>query len=470
MLKTERGITLIALIITIAVAIILVSIAVRGIAGNDGLISKASTAVENEQVAEYEQKIALKLETTIKEQDILGKETNIAQLATYINEEEWVESVTTSEQDMIIKTKEGYMYEVYYSDATGNRYIEYLGIDDGKTIPSIALSYNKNTKLITVTSSEAQNIELMYKNEVVQTQNGTSMTYTVENTGWYKAKAETSNGKIRYAWLRVGKKDSELKVGLEVTSNGEKESGWYGKDNIPVQVTITGTGSKIYYKQGTEANYTEVTGTNAVLTINTVGKTDIYAYTVDTNGNESEIKKLSIKYDNIKPEIGEIVVTGEKNGDTYTSDVVISLSNMTDANSGIDGYYWWLEGGQENEVKYVKGTNKTITIITEGAKNISFKAKDKAGNLSETSKKTITKSGNGTLVTGITLNKNTSTINVGATDTLIATVSPENASVKAVSWSSSNETVATVDSAGVVTGISILSRLVCTFFKINLSI
>lgn len=55
---------------------------------------------------------------------------------------------------------------------------------------------------------------------------------------------------------------------------------------------------------------------------------------------------------------------------------------------------------------------------------------------------------------GITLNKTTDSLNVGDTDTLIATVKPDNATNKKVVWSSSDEKIATVDANGKVTAIS----------------
>ena len=54
-------------------------------------------------------------------------------------------------------------------------------------------------------------------------------------------------------------------------------------------------------------------------------------------------------------------------------------------------------------------------------------------------------------VTGVTLNKNTMSLSVGGSDTLIASVSPSNATNKAIAWSSSNTSVATVSQDGKVT-------------------
>ena len=57
-------------------------------------------------------------------------------------------------------------------------------------------------------------------------------------------------------------------------------------------------------------------------------------------------------------------------------------------------------------------------------------------------------------VTGVTLNKTSTTITVGRSETLTATVLPANAANKSVSWSSSNPSVATVDSNGTVTAVA----------------
>ena len=57
-------------------------------------------------------------------------------------------------------------------------------------------------------------------------------------------------------------------------------------------------------------------------------------------------------------------------------------------------------------------------------------------------------------VTGVTLNKQTASIEAGKSETLTATVAPENATNKKVTWSSSNEAVATVSAEGVVKAVA----------------
>ena len=56
-------------------------------------------------------------------------------------------------------------------------------------------------------------------------------------------------------------------------------------------------------------------------------------------------------------------------------------------------------------------------------------------------------------VTGVSLNNNTLTLNVGDTSTLTATITPSNATNKAVTWSTNNSAVASVNN-GVITANS----------------
>ena len=58
------------------------------------------------------------------------------------------------------------------------------------------------------------------------------------------------------------------------------------------------------------------------------------------------------------------------------------------------------------------------------------------------------------VVTSVSLNKNTLELYAGQSETLIATVTPDDATNQNVTWSSDNETVATVDNSGNVTAVA----------------
>ena len=57
-------------------------------------------------------------------------------------------------------------------------------------------------------------------------------------------------------------------------------------------------------------------------------------------------------------------------------------------------------------------------------------------------------------VTGVTLDPTSATLTVGGTETLTATVAPEDATNKSVTWASDNTDVATVDESGLVTAVA----------------
>ena len=57
--EREKGITLIALVITIIVLLILASVSIAMLTGENGILKKASTAKERTLEAEYEEKIKL---------------------------------------------------------------------------------------------------------------------------------------------------------------------------------------------------------------------------------------------------------------------------------------------------------------------------------------------------------------------------------------------------------------------------
>ncbi len=99
-------------------------------------------------------------------------------------------------------------------------------------------------------------------------------------------------------------------------------------------------------------------------------------------------------------------------------------------------------------------SNKTIATVDEnglvtGVKGGKTVITVKAGNKSATCAVTVT-----VPVESVTLDKSTASVDEGSTLRLSATVYPSYASDKTVTWTSSDESVATVDASGKVTGVS----------------
>ncbi len=173
------------------------------------------------------------------------------------------------------------------------------------------------------------------------------------------------------------------------------------------------------------------------------GNHTLKAYYANTCAAWSDTK--TIKIDNpvyvsgitISPSSTEVTA-----GKTVTLSATIAPTNAT--NKAIT----WSSSDTTVATVDQKGV---VTGVKAGKATITAKAQD-AGGKSATA--TITVKDATIAVTGVTLNKTSTTLEIGKTETLTATVTPGNASNKSVSWSSSKESVAIVDSTGVVTAKS----------------
>ena len=99
----------------------------------------------------------------------------------------------------------------------------------------------------------------------------------------------------------------------------------------------------------------------------------------------------------------------------------------------------YVEAAENEKTKLDEILNETDKIIAE----VESGNTNPGGNKEET-----------VLVTGVTLNKTNTEILVACTETLVATIQPNNASNKTLNWTSSDENIATVDENGVITGVS----------------
>ena len=427
----ERGITLIALLITIILLVILVGVTVSQITGDEGIIVGTEEAVDDYKYQQYKEQIEQLVHSIILADSLAGRTTTVTSMAEDMEQESWIKSAVPNEEskDIIVTVQEGYVYQVCYDELTGMSSVDNIGTEDGASLPTVTATYNKETYTIEVTAScedGITKIELIYGGEVVQTANSETASFEVEESGWYQVKATSGKGKIRYANVRVSNEVGAPSI--EVTSNGESENDWYGKDNVPVEVTISteeGNVSGIYYKKNTDTDYTYVEGKSTLVTIDTAGRTVIYAYAVDGRGNESDIVRIEVKYDNVVPQVGAVAVSPEVPASGwYNTDVVVSIPNAEDANSGIAGYYYWEVVGDVAEVPdeektYVSGASKTLTVKSEGIKMLAFQAIDKAGNKSGISNITVQKdSTNPSDFSLNIINDSTTsfTINTGTTD------------------------------------------------------
>ena len=97
----------------------------------------------------------------------------------------------------------------------------------------------------------------------------------------------------------------------------------------------------------------------------------------------------------------------------------------------------------------VKGTGTAEIIIMSATDNTIYKT----CRVIVTEKEEPETKDNVIHVTGITLNKTSTTINIGTTEQLTYMISPQNANNKDVTWKSSNTDIVTVNQSGTITAI-----------------
>lgn len=200
---------------------------------------------------------------------------------------------------------------------------------------------------------------------------------------------------------------------------------------------------------GINLNYSK----NAVLRLSDT------SLTVKTEGTDSYGVSCITRYSNDQIYLsGDTTISGAKVGilvDQAFEEVEIFAhdGNGNALNTAPEGKYIVIDGSHING----GSTHVVVYGVTE-ANAGNFKPTDyaaeycafgiKNGNL------VVTEPASTVPVTGVTLNKSNTELTVGNTETLTATVLPENATNKAVTWSSSDPSVATVAN-GVVTAMAV---------------
>ena len=129
-LRKERGITIIALVITIIVLIILAGISIAAITGDEGIIKKGDKAKEETEIATYKEKLEVIKhgeyadDYTINVDEFLDKYALAVKKDRMFKEAKEVTADHTNKV-VIVVTKEGYRFEVTIEETT------YVGNENG---------------------------------------------------------------------------------------------------------------------------------------------------------------------------------------------------------------------------------------------------------------------------------------------------------------------------------------------------
>ena len=161
----------------------------------------------------------------------------------------------------------------------------------------------------------------------------------------------------------------------------------------------------------------------------TVNGGELTGEKIPTEGVVYKVTEVKLDKDSLSLEVGgTATLTATVEPDNATNKNVTWTSNNTDVATVVDGI---------------------VTAVAPGTATITVTTAD--GGFTDTCQVTVTAAT--VPVSGVTLNKTALSLPVGGTETLTATVAPDNATNKNVTWSSDHESVATVDATGKVTAV-----------------
>lgn len=294
--ESEKGITLIALVITIIVLLILAAVSIAMLTGENGILKKASTAKEKHLIAQYEEELNLCImEMQTDELGTLTMPKLIEELPRYIQtsqpgeQYEWNEEQIAEEPTGIYK---GYEFKV-----DKNKKAQITGKATGIMIScSVEPSRytNKNvTATITITCTEGiQSIKQIEPTEEPITASGTEKKIVKENIGentTFKYEVIDSKGTNDTKTAQVTNIDktdpSKCEIEAKVNNDGAIEVKATAED------AESGIGRYECYVSGTK-NGESTDGTFIIEDLET-GTYSVYVTAYDKAGNSKQSDSVS---------------------------------------------------------------------------------------------------------------------------------------------------------------------------------
>ena len=366
-MKKQRGITLIALVVTIIVLLILAGVTINLVLADGGIFSKAEQAEEAQKKAEVTDLVSImlsdaKIEKMVYKRDVLD-------FLTEKQKDGKLDSVTDNGDGTITIEKNGYTF-----------------IIDEKTTKILEISENTRTVRIALDKTVAK------LNEEV--------TATITIIG------------------------SDIKEVLKWEYNATSID--IGESNY----TNEYTSNKIKLSQATEGTYY------------------LHLLVEDKSGNKEEKISVAIK---VMPNPVESITLDKttieiEKGTTTTTTITATVLPNDATNKTLA----WKSSDETVATVVSTGDNTAeITALTAGNTKITAEATDGSEVKSEECTVTVIQK-----VETISLSETTATVGIGKTKILTATITPEDATNKELTWTSSATSVATVDNTGKITGVA----------------
>ncbi|MBQ6844838.1 MAG: Ig domain-containing protein [Agathobacter sp.] len=206
----------------------------------------------------------------------------------------------------------------------------------------------------------------------------------------------------------------------------------------------TASNKKVSYS--TSKKSVATVSSKGVITAKKAGTAYITVKAKDGSKKSAKIKVVVKKAAPVDVKVTKVTVNVTKNilvvGENVSATVKVEPTNAT--NKAVT----W---SSSNKEVAIVDSNGKITAVSEGTTYITATAKDGSG---KSGKVLVTVKSNIIPVDSVTITPATSELEVGETEQLLATIAPANATNKAVTWSSSNSNVVSVDKNGLITAVS----------------
>ena len=272
--------------------------------------------------------------------------------------------------------------------------------------------------------------------------------------GNYLGLAYLNKSKITISIISTAEFKNITSIGLDVAASDN------GKPTFSILVvdasgnTIAALAENLDSKNGFATGGTKKWGHADFAANGVSGYIKIQTY-ASSSGKYAAIDNISVTHS--AGPAGPVAVTGVTLDKTSLSIEAGQTAQLTatvqPGNADNQAVTW---SSSDNNVVSVDATGK-VTANAKGSATITVTTAD--GGKTATCTVTITEPAAPVAVTGVTLNKNNTTIYTGRTETLTATIQPADATNKAVTWTSDNTGVATINN-GVVTGVSVGSATI----------
>jgi len=253
---------------------------------------------------------------------------------------------------------------------------------------------------------------------------------------------------------------SNLPLSIDVTNNGDRKI-----ESVNVKITDKNGTIKTIENISTEINPSET----KIITANLPTETSIvpsdYTVTVtplggsDCNAEDNTFDfvvgyaDLSITSEEVRIGNKSYIVASIKNESYVETDGMLEVFNSNDSANSIEtANIDSLAFGESATVMFP--VDEKIVGSDNGVVTLKVKSNVEESNEGNNSSETYIDLRKTVLPQSIELDKDDFTLNVGQTEKLTATISPQEAENKDVTWTSSNEAVATVSKDGIVTAVS----------------